>query len=215
MSDPRIRYEVSTTIPTTHGEFEVRAYTDTATGDVHLAVIAGEPADGAVVRLHSECLTGEALGSLKCECGPQLWAALDAIGRDGGVVLYLRGHEGRGIGLIAKLKAYVLQEQGLDTVDANLALGLPADAREYIAAAEILADLGIGRLRLLSNNPAKADALAARGIEVEELIPLEVGIAPENAGYLQTKAQRMGHLFSGRFLDGAASPAPLREALEP
>lgn len=207
MTGPRIRFEVATNIPTTHGPVEARAYTDTTTGDVHLALCSGELGDGAIVRVHSECLTGEALGSLKCECGPQLSAALDAIAQDGGVVLYLRGHEGRGIGLVAKLKAYALQEQGLDTVDANIALGLPADAREYTAAAEILEDLGIRRLRLLTNNPAKAEALETRGIAVEELIPLEVGLAPENAAYLATKAHRMGHLFSGGFLGSAPHDA--------
>lgn len=207
MSEPRIRFDASTTIPTIHGEFEVRAYTDTTTSDVHLAICSGELRDDAIVRLHSECLTGEALGSLKCECGPQLRAALDAIGRDGGVVVYLRGHEGRGIGLVNKLRAYALQEQGLDTVDANLALGLPADAREYVAAAQILEDLGIGRLRLLTNNPAKAEALEAQGLRVDELIPLEVGLEPENRGYLEAKAKRMGHTLSHSFLESPAATA--------
>jgi 3,4-dihydroxy 2-butanone 4-phosphate synthase/GTP cyclohydrolase II len=129
-----------------------------------VAWISGEPGPGALVRVHSECLTGEAFESLKCECGPQLDAALDTIQRDGGIVIYLRGHEGRGIGLINKLRAYRLQEDGFDTLDANLRLGLPADARDYGAATAILADLGVSSVRLLSNNPEKARQLRERGI---------------------------------------------------
>lgn len=196
----RIAFETSTHVPTTHGLLDVRAYTDTVTRDVHLALCSGELGSDSLVRLHSECLTGEALGSLKCECGPQLDTALDLIGEHGGVVLYLRGHEGRGIGLLNKLKAYALQEQGMDTVDANLALGLPADAREYVAAAEILQDLGIPSVRLLTNNPAKAEALERHGVTVSERVPLEVGIDVSNAAYLRTKAIRMGHMFSEQFL---------------
>lgn len=196
----RIAFETSTRIPTTHGTLEVRAYTDTVTRDLHLALCSGAIGPDALVRLHSECLTGEALGSLKCECGPQLDTALDRIGKEGGVVLYLRGHEGRGIGLLNKLKAYALQEQGMDTVDANLALGLPADAREYVAAAEILRELGATRIRLLTNNPAKAEALEQHGIVVTERVPLEVGMDDSNAAYLRTKAARMGHTFSEEFL---------------
>jgi 3,4-dihydroxy 2-butanone 4-phosphate synthase/GTP cyclohydrolase II len=145
------------------------------------------------VRVHSECLTGEAFGSLKCECGPQLDAALDTIAAEGGVVVYLRGHEGRGIGLVNKLKAYRLQEDGLDTLDANLALGLPADSRAYGGAAGILTELGIGRVRLLSNNPEKRRQLEEHGITVDGLVPLVVGISPQNSGYLDTKRDRMGH----------------------
>jgi 3,4-dihydroxy 2-butanone 4-phosphate synthase/GTP cyclohydrolase II len=198
MSD-EIRFEVETNIPTEHGLFGVRAYTDTVTGDEHLALI-GHPtvaaADGVpLVRLHSECLTGEAFGSLKCECGPQLHAAMDVVAERGGVVLYLRGQEGRGIGLVNKLRAYRLQEEGRDTVDANLELGLPADARDYSAAAAILRDLGITQVRLLTNNPLKQEALLAHGIEVVERVPLEVGRNEINEGYLRTKAERMGHLL--------------------
>jgi 3,4-dihydroxy 2-butanone 4-phosphate synthase/GTP cyclohydrolase II len=145
------------------------------------------------VRVHSECLTGEALGSLKCECGPQLDAALDEIQREGGVVVYLRGHEGRGIGLVNKLRAYRLQEDGLDTLDANIALGLPADARDYGAASAILQDMGIQDVRLLTNNPEKVRQLEAHGIEVTERVPLVVGVTAANAGYLATKRDRMGH----------------------
>ena len=193
-----VHFEVSTNVPTTHGTFQMRAYRDLVTSAEHVAIIGALPdgslpADGALVRVHSECLTGEAFGSLKCECGPQLDAALDTIAAEGGVVIYLRGHEGRGIGLINKLKAYRLQEDGLDTLDANLALGLPADSRAYGGAAGILADLGLTRVRLLSNNPEKRRQLEEHGITVEGLVPLVVGISAQNAGYLDTKRDRMGH----------------------
>lgn len=189
----RVTFEVETTIPTEHGPFTVRAYRDRSTGADHVAFIKGPLIDGALVRVHSECLTGEAFGSLKCECGPQLDAALETIQREGGVVVYLRGHEGRGIGLINKLRAYRLQEDGLDTLDANLALGLPADARDYGAANAILKDVGLGRVRLLSNNPEKRRQLEERGVNVTELVPLVVGVGANNEGYLETKRDRMGH----------------------
>jgi 3,4-dihydroxy 2-butanone 4-phosphate synthase / GTP cyclohydrolase II len=186
-------------VPTEHGEFRFLAYKDRSTGTDHIAVVKGELTDEALVRVHSECLTGEAFGSLKCECGPQLDAALDEIEKDGGVVIYMRGHEGRGIGLINKLRAYSLQEQGLDTVDANLALGLPADARDYAAAAGILNDLGISRVRLLTNNTDKVAQLRAFGVDVIEQVPLVVGVGPINQAYLATKRDRMGHVIA----DGA------------
>jgi len=189
----RVTFEVETTIPTEHGPFTVRAYRDRSTGADHVAFIKGPVAEGALVRVHSECLTGEAFGSLKCECGPQLDSALETIQREGGVVVYLRGHEGRGIGLINKLRAYRLQEDGLDTLDANLALGLPADARDYGAATAILKDVGLTRVRLLSNNPEKRRQLQERGIEVTELVPLVVGVGTDNEGYLEAKRDRMGH----------------------
>lgn len=190
----RVIFEVETTVPTTHGPFRMRAYRDRMTGADHVAIVAGEPgATGTLVRVHSECLTGEAFGSLKCECGPQLDAALDTIQRDGGVVVYLRGHEGRGIGLINKLRAYKLQEDGLDTLDANLALGLPIDARDYGAATAILQDLGIESVRLLTNNPEKVRQLEEHGIDVDERVPLVVGVGAFNEGYLETKRDRMGH----------------------
>lgn len=190
----RVIFEVETTVPTTHGPFRMRAYRDRMTGADHVAIVSGEPAaSGALVRVHSECLTGEAFGSLKCECGPQLDAALDTIQRDGGVVVYLRGHEGRGIGLINKLRAYKLQEDGMDTLDANLALGLPIDARDYGAATAILQDLGIESVRLLTNNPEKVRQLEEHGIDVEERVPLVVGVGAFNEGYLETKRDRMGH----------------------
>lgn len=189
----RVSFEVETNVPTEHGTFRVRAYRDRSTGADHVAWISGEPKDGALVRVHSECLTGEAFGSLKCECGPQLQSALKTINAEGGVVVYLRGHEGRGIGLINKLRAYRLQEDGLDTLDANLRLGLPADARDYGAATAILRDLGLSSVRLLSNNPEKARQLQERGVAVSELVPLVVGVGEFNEGYLDAKRDRMGH----------------------
>ncbi len=185
------------TVATSHGEFRFLAYKDRVTGTDHLAVVSGDLTEEApLVRVHSECLTGEAFGSLKCECGPQLDAALDAIQRDGGVVVYMRGHEGRGIGLINKLRAYSLQERGMDTVDANLALGLPADARDYAAAAGILADLGVQKMRLLTNNTDKVTQLRDLGLEIVERVPLLVGVGPNNHQYLSTKRDRMGHLIA-------------------
>jgi 3,4-dihydroxy 2-butanone 4-phosphate synthase / GTP cyclohydrolase II len=195
----RVSFEVETTIPSIHGQLVVRAYRDRSSGADHVALIKGPLRDGSLVRVHSECLTGEAFGSLKCECGPQLDAALDTIQRVGGVVIYLRGQEGRGIGLINKLKAYRLQEDGLDTLDANLALGLPADARDYGAAVGILRDLGLSSIRLLTNNPEKRRQLVERGITVTELVPLVVGIGAENEGYLDTKRDRMGHTLPSHY----------------
>lgn len=192
----RVQFEVETLVPTVHGPLRMRAYRDLETGADHVAIVAGELADAApVVRVHSECLTGEAFGSLKCECGPQLDAALDRIARDGGVVVYLRGHEGRGIGLVNKLRAYRLQEDGLDTLDANTALGLPADARDYGAAVAVLDDLGVSAIRLLTNNPEKVRQLEARGITVAERLPLVVGESDFNRTYLDTKRDRMGHVL--------------------
>lgn len=192
----RIRFEAEAKLPTTHGDFTVRGYYDVQTTADHVAIIAGKPTgENVLIRMHSECITGEAFGSLKCECGPQLEAAMDAIQEDpnGGVVIYLRGQEGRGIGLLNKLKAYALQEKGLDTVDANLALGLPSEAREYGAAVAILKDLGIKSVRLLTNNPAKISFLEEAGIAVTETVPLIVGVAAQNEGYLEAKRARMGH----------------------
>lgn len=203
----RVSFEVETTVPTSHGPIKMRAYRDRVTGADHLALVAGELGPDSLVRVHSECLTGEALGSLKCECGPQLDAALDTISADGGVVLYLRGHEGRGIGLINKLRAYRLQEDGLDTLDANLALGLPADKRDYGAAAAMLRDLGLDRVRLLSNNPDKAAQLRSYGITVSEQVPLIVGVGAFNEQYLATKCARMGHLITDAELQAASGDA--------
>lgn len=204
----RVQFEVETNLPTVHGTFRVRAYRDRSTGADHLAIISGDPAAdpaGAIARVHSECLTGEAMGSLKCECGPQLDTALATIAEQGGVVVYLRGHEGRGIGLINKLRAYRLQEGGLDTLDANLALGLPIDARDFSAASAILDDLGVGKVRLLTNNPEKVRQLEAHGIRVADRLPLVVGVGAGNAGYLETKRTRMGHsIDDGQLTDAAA-----------
>jgi 3,4-dihydroxy 2-butanone 4-phosphate synthase/GTP cyclohydrolase II len=194
----RIRFEAEANVPTTHGNFRLRGYYDTKTTADHVAIISGNPTgENVLVRMHSECITGEAFGSLKCECGPQLDYALDMIAKDpkGGVVIYLRGQEGRGIGLLNKLKAYALQEQGLDTVEANLALGLPSENREYGAAVSILRDLGITSVRLMTNNPAKSGFLNDAGIPVTEYVPVIVGQAAENAGYLETKREKMGHII--------------------
>jgi len=203
----RVIFEVETDVPTEHGTFTLRAYRDRATGADHVAIVSGEPHDGMLVRLHSECLTGEAMGSLKCECGPQLRSAMETIHERGGAVIYLRGHEGRGIGLINKLRAYRLQESGLDTLDANLALGLPADARDYGAAAAILKDMGIAEVKLLSNNPEKKRQLEQHGITVSESEPLVVGIGADNFGYLEAKRDRMGHTLPGQ-LETGAIPIP-------
>jgi 3,4-dihydroxy 2-butanone 4-phosphate synthase/GTP cyclohydrolase II len=196
--DNRIRFEAEANVPTSHGPMRLRGYYDTKTTADHVALISGNPTgENVLVRMHSECITGEAFGSLKCECGPQLDFALDQIANDpnGGIVIYLRGQEGRGIGLLNKLKAYALQEKGYDTVDANLALGLPSENREYGAAVAILHDLGVKSVRLMTNNPAKSDFLDKAGIQVTEYVPVIVGIAKENLNYLETKRERMGHLI--------------------
>jgi 3,4-dihydroxy 2-butanone 4-phosphate synthase/GTP cyclohydrolase II len=205
-NEERYSFEIETTVPTTHGTFRIRAYRDHETRVDQIAIVGGTPTNGALVRLHSECLTGEAMGSLKCECGPQLDAAMETIDKEGGVVVYLRGHEGRGIGLTNKLKAYRLQEDGLDTLDANLALGLPADARDYGVAAAILRDLGISSVRLLSNNPEKRRQLIEHGIEVTELVPLVVGVGDVNIGYLGAKRDRMGHQLPGALVNSPTEP---------
>lgn len=184
-------------LPTAHGEFLAVGYRDTMDNLEHLALVFGDIGDGqdVLVRVHSECLTGDVMGSLRCDCGPQLDAALDKVAQAGrGVVLYVRGHEGRGIGLLQKLRAYHLQDEGADTVDANLILGLPADARDYGTGAQILADLGVHSMRLLTNNPAKLVGLSGYGITVVGREPLTIAANQHNASYLRTKAARMGHL---------------------
>jgi 3,4-dihydroxy 2-butanone 4-phosphate synthase/GTP cyclohydrolase II len=194
---PRVHPGGVAALPTRHGSFRVHAYRDLRTGADHVALVSVAPlGDNPVVRVHSECLTGDSFGSLRCDCGPQLDASLERTATDGGIVVYLRGHEGRGIGLSAKIEAYSLQDAGRDTVQANLDLGWPADRREYGAAAAILADLGVRRLRLLTNNPAKVLGLRAHGLDVTEMVGLEVGHTPQNAAYLRTKAVEMGHLLS-------------------
>ena len=196
----RVSLRAESLLPTEFGEFWVRAYRDRQSGVDHIALIAPDPEGnmpgaGALVRVHSECITGEAFRSLKCECGPQLTSSLELVHQRGGVVVYLRGQEGRGIGLANKLRAYQLQDQGADTLDANLQLGLPADARDYSAAAEMLADLSITDMRLLTNNPDKVEQLEAAGLSIAERVPLVVGVTDHNVNYLETKRDRMGHLL--------------------
>jgi 3,4-dihydroxy 2-butanone 4-phosphate synthase/GTP cyclohydrolase II len=185
-------------IPTRFGDFTGYAYHSLLDGEHHLALVRGE-VDGAsnvLVRVHSECLTGDVFGSLRCDCGVQLESALERIATEGrGVVIYLRGHEGRGIGLAHKLAAYSLQEQGRDTVDANVELGLPVDSREYGIGAQMLVDLGVTTMRLMTNNPSKYGGLAGYGLEIVERVPLQTASNPENLEYLRTKRERMGHLL--------------------
>jgi len=187
-------------IPTRHGEFQAVGYRSSVDGRDHIALVAGDLGDGedVLVRVHSECLTGDVFGSQRCDCGPQLDAAIAAVATEGrGVVLYVRGHEGRGIGLLHKLQAYQRQDTGSDTVDANLELGLPADARDYGTGAQILADLGVRSMRLLSNNPAKRAGLAGYGLQILGRVPIAVHPTPENLHYLRTKRDRMGHDLPG------------------
>ncbi len=186
-------------MPLVQGDFRAVGYLSSVVDRELIALVYGEIGDGedVLVRVHSECLTGDVLGSLRCDCGPQLHAALDAVVAEGrGVVLYIRGHEGRGIGLLEKLRAYELQDAGADTVDANLALGLPSDAREYGTGAQVLADLGIKSMRLLTNNPAKRAGLEGYGLQIVGRVPLAVSVNPENVRYLTTKRDRMGHDIS-------------------
>lgn len=184
-------------LPTKHGEFTAHAFTD-GDGTDHIALVTGDVTGSRppLVRVHSECLTGDAFGSAKCDCGPQLDASLRAIAERGrGMVIYLRGHEGRGIGLASKIAAYTLQDEGFDTVDANTHLGLPEDARTYDTAADILRALGVDTVRLLTNNPAKVDGLTSAGIVVAERVPAIIEPTSRNANYLATKARRMGHML--------------------
>jgi GTP cyclohydrolase II len=183
-------------LPTRYGTFEMFVY-DAPEHKEHVALTLGAIDDGEpiLVRAHSECLTGDVFGSSRCDCGEQLDKSLRFLQEQGrGVLLYLR-QEGRGIGLTKKISAYALQEQGLDTVEANLALGLPEDMRDYQAAAEMLLDLGVRRVRLLTNNPAKIEGLERHGVEVMERVPLGISPNPSNLGYLRTKRAKMGHLF--------------------
>jgi GTP cyclohydrolase II len=192
------REAASASLPTPYGEFRGRAF-ESSSGHVHLALVYGEIGDGEslLTRVHSECLTGDAFGSLRCDCGVQLRAALRTVAAEGrGVVLYLAGHEGRGIGLVNKLRAYVEQDAGADTVDANLRLGLHADLRDYGDAAAILGSLGVRSVRLLSNSPGKTAGLRRHGIAVESLQPLATAANRHNRGYLETKHTRFGHLRS-------------------
>lgn len=184
-------------LPSDHGDFLLRVYQNNIDGKEHVAIIKGEisPDVPLLVRVHSECLTGDIFASRRCDCGPQLHAALELIEREGnGVVLYMR-QEGRGIGLVNKIKAYALQEQGLDTVEANTHLGFPPDPRDYGIGAQILHDLGVRKMRLMTNNPKKRVGLQSHGLEVVELVGLEIAATKENLGYLETKRDKMGHVL--------------------
>jgi 3,4-dihydroxy 2-butanone 4-phosphate synthase/GTP cyclohydrolase II len=199
-TERQVHQVVRARIPTAHGEFTAVGYASDLDDREHVALVAGELGDGedVLVRVHSECLTGDVFGSGRCDCGPQLDASLAAVAAEGrGVVLYVRGHEGRGIGLLHKLQAYQLQDRGVDTVDANLALGLPADARDYGTGAQILVDLGIRSMRLLTNNPAKRAGLEGYGLTVLGRVPLPVHQTRDNTRYLVTKRDRMGHDLPG------------------
>jgi 3,4-dihydroxy 2-butanone 4-phosphate synthase/GTP cyclohydrolase II len=197
--ETQIERRAETRLPTEFGEFSALGYLDVVSGAEHIALIYGDPAaSGALVRVHSECLTGDVFGSRRCDCGPQLQASMAAVRTAGaGVVVYLRGHEGRGIGLLAKLQAYALQDQGRDTVEANLELGFGEDERDYAAAAQILRDLDLTDVRLLTNNPEKSVGLEMYGVAVAERVPIVIEPTPDNLRYLQTKAERMGHDLPG------------------
>ncbi len=194
----QIERVAETVIPTEIADFRAIGYRSLVEPTEHLALVIGDIGDGEdiLVRVHSECLTGDVFGSLRCDCGPQLDAALRAVAAEGrGIVLYVKGHEGRGIGLLSKLQAYQLQDTGADTVEANLALGLPADARDYGTGAQILADLGVRSMRLLTNNPAKRAGLDGFGIVIKDRVPLTITPNPHNERYLAAKAALMGHEY--------------------
>ncbi|MFF9572669.1 bifunctional 3,4-dihydroxy-2-butanone-4-phosphate synthase/GTP cyclohydrolase II [Streptomyces sp. NPDC014685] len=195
-SEPTVRREAEVRLPTGFGPFTAYGYRSTTDGVEHVALVHGDLGDGddILVRVHSECLTGDIFQSQRCDCGPQLHASMRRITEEGrGVVVYLRGHEGRGIGLLSKLRAYELQERGSDTLDANLELGLPADARDYAAGAQILKDLGVRSLRLMTNNPDKTAAILRHGLAVTGREPMPVQAGEHNLRYLRTKRDRMGH----------------------
>ncbi len=190
----RVERRAHTTLPTASGTFDTIGYADLLTGADHVALVSplGIPAESPLVRVHSECLTGDTFGSTRCDCGPQLAESMRRVAAEGGVVVYLRGHEGRGVGLLDKLRAYALQDQGLDTVDAQTALGLPVDGREFGAAGAILRDLGIESMRLLTNNPEKETQLRDAGLTIET-VPLITDRTVNNSRYLETKRVRLGH----------------------
>jgi 3,4-dihydroxy 2-butanone 4-phosphate synthase/GTP cyclohydrolase II len=193
-----VRRVAEATIPTEHGEFRSFAYESLVDGRVHVAMVLGDVGDGdrILVRVHSECLTGDVFGSLRCDCGPQLQSAVERIGEEGrGVILYIRGHEGRAIGLTHKLRAYQLQEAGRDTVEANVELGFPPDPRDYGIGAQILVDIGVRSMRLLTNNPSKRAGLEGHGLSIDERVPLETRPNDHNLEYLKTKREKLGHLL--------------------
>ena len=198
MSELKITQMTCARVPTATGEFQLCLYLDHQSDKEHLALVIGEVASKqeVLVRLHSECVTGDVLGSLRCDCGDQLHRAMDLIAEEGmGVLVYLR-QEGRGIGLLDKLRAYNLQDAGYDTVDANLMLGHPADERDYTVAGLILRDLGVQSVRLLTNNPQKIESLQELGVSVTDRVPLKPKVTSENVAYLTTKSERMNHLFN-------------------
>lgn len=195
-AEPTVRREAEVHLPTAFGDFTAYGYRSLTDGVEHVALVHGDVGEGedVLVRIHSECLTGDVFQSQRCDCGPQLHASMERVTNEGrGVVVYLRGHEGRGIGLLQKLRAYELQERGSDTLDANLELGLPADARDYAAGAQILKDLGVRSLRLMTNNPDKTAAVLRHGLVVNGREPMPVEAGEHNLRYLRTKRDRMGH----------------------
>ena len=195
-----VRQVAEARIPTGWGDFTCKVYESTLDGEQHIALVKGDITglDGVLVRVHSECLTGDVFGSMRCDCGVQLDAAMKLIADEGaGVIVYLRGHEGRGIGIGHKIRAYELQDEGHDTVEANEALGLPVDSREYGIGAQILVDLGITTMRLITNNPAKYGGLDGFGLDIVDRVPSITAPNPENIRYLKTKAEKMGHLLEG------------------
>jgi 3,4-dihydroxy 2-butanone 4-phosphate synthase/GTP cyclohydrolase II len=195
-TERQLSRQARTKIPNAYGQWQAFGYRHEIDGTEYVALVLGDVTDGADVltRLHSECLTGDVFGSLRCDCGAQLEAAMTAISAEGrGVVMYLRGHEGRGVGLLSKLQAYELQDAGADTVDANTELGLPVDAREYSAGAQMLADLGVRSVRLLTNNPAKVSGLTECGVDITARVPLAAAVTPYNLRYLMTKRDKLGH----------------------
>jgi 3,4-dihydroxy 2-butanone 4-phosphate synthase/GTP cyclohydrolase II len=196
--EPLMTLAAEALLPTEHGEFRMVGFENSLNGEHHVALVRGHitPDQPTLLRVHSECLTGDALGSLKCDCGDQLSAALKKIDEENhGILLYLR-QEGRGIGLINKIKAYALQDQGLDTVEANVALGLPEDARSYGIGAHILKLLGVGKIRLMTNNPTKIEGLKGYGLDVVERVPLQTNHHERSQNYLKTKKDKMGHILS-------------------